>query len=64
MSEYFCIHQEHDWKDDQEDIVHLKQVVTSMIKMSPGKTVNIQDVPKKNTLLKFIYNLTKINVGL
>ena len=47
MSEYFCIHQEHDWKDDEEDIVHLKQVVTSMIKMSPGKTVNIQGFPKK-----------------
>ena len=45
MSEYFCIHQEHDWKDDQEDIIHLKQVVTSMIKMSPGKTVKIQGVP-------------------
>ena len=37
MSEYFCLHQEHDWKDDQEDIVHLKQVVTRKIKMSPGK---------------------------
>ena len=63
MSEYFCIHQEHDWKDDEEDIVHLKQVVTSIIKMSPGKTVNIQGVPEKITLLKFIYNLTKIKDG-
>ena len=62
MSEYFCIHQEHDRKDDQDDIVHLKQVVTCKIKMSPGKTVNIQGVPK-NTLLKLIYNFTKIKDG-